>query len=93
MSPRETILRRRARFCAMALAGAGLAACGADDQAQPCLLTSLEDTEAAPEACLFILPDSALLDTGVEDTAPETHETAADATDALEAATDTPSDG
>lgn len=82
MSARETILRRRARFCAVALAGAGLAGCGDESQAQPCLLTSLEDTEVAPEACLMVLPDSELLDSGPVDALPETREDASDGGDA-----------
>ncbi len=77
----------------MALAGAGLAGCG-DDQAQPCLLTSLDDTEAAPEACLWVIPDSELLDSAPADTLPETREDATDATENSDAtATDASSDG
>ncbi|MBL8716201.1 MAG: hypothetical protein JNL79_09410 [Myxococcales bacterium] len=91
MSPRETILLRRARFCAMALAGAGLAGCGDNlANAETCLLVG-PDTGTLPEACLVVPADSA-----ADDSVPETGEDAtdaADATDALEAATDTPSDG
>lgn len=86
MSPRETILRRRARFCAIALAGVGLAACGDDGQALP----SQRDTEAAPEACLWVIPDSELLDSTPVDALPETREDATETSDST--ATDATSD-